>query len=272
MKLSNGSATTSQTSGLDPAWSGILQGLGTSAAQVAQQPYNPYQGPMVANQSPLQTQAAQGFQGLMANPAFGQAQNTYSQAQDRSMNPFMDQIGGRVTTQVTDAYNRATNGTRSNYNSPGNFGSARQNLAQDRNDVNLSTGLADGLGSLYGGEWTNMQNRALQGAQGTQGLASTYANILGSGMQAGNTGRNYEQQVIDANRQSFDQANNYGRDQLNWLTGLFGNLSGSAPRTSTTTGPGASQVGQGLAGAMLASNMMGYRGGSGSGGGGGKGG
>lgn len=251
--MSSGGAQTTQTSGLDPTMQGILSGLATTGAQVAQQPYNPYQGPMVANLSPLQQQASQGYGDLLNNPAWGQAQNTYSQAQNKDMNPFMDQIGGRVTSQVTDAYNRATAGNRATFNSSGNFGSARNNIAQDGTDKNLATGLADGLGSLYGSEWTNTQNRALQGAQGAQGLASGYGQALGSAMQAGNTQRGYEQQVIDANRGSFNDANNYQMNQLKDFAGLFGQLQGGAPRTTTTTGPGSDPFMQALGAYTIAS-------------------
>jgi hypothetical protein len=258
--MSGGSTTSTQTSRLPPEYAGILSGFGNAAAQAMQQPYQQFNGPRVAELSGLQNQSAQGYQNLLANPAWGQAQNTYSNMQNGSMNPFMDQIGGRVTKQVTDAYNQATNGTRTAFNDVGNFGGSGQNIAQDRNDKNLSTGLADGLGSLYGGEWNNMQGRMLQGAQGSQGLAGAYGNALGSAMQAGNTQRGFDQQVIDANYGDWQTANNYPWEQLNRGAGIFSQLQGGAPRTTTTTGPGADRTSQGLGIAMLANQMGGNSG------------
>lgn len=243
--MSNGSATTTQTSG-SPALEGILSGFGNAVNQAINMPYQPYGGPRVANLSPLQQQAIGNYGGLISDPSWGQAAQTYSNAQTGGMNPYMKQVGQTVVDDATKAYQQATADTLRRSNTPGNLNSARSQLAQGQNDTNLARGLSQGLGGVYSQAFDNQQNRALQGAQGAQNLGGAYSNILNNATQAGNTTRNYEQSVIDALYGDFQNANNYPWEQLQRGAGIFGQLQGGAPRTTTTTGPGSDPVAQGL--------------------------
>lgn len=218
-------------------------------------PYQQYQGPRVANLSPLQNNVMGAYSGMINDPSWNQAQQTYSNAQNPSMNPYLQQVRDTAVADTTKAYNQATQGTRSSYNTPGNFGSAGQGLAQDHNDQNLARGLAQGLGGINAQEFDTQQNRMIQGAQGQQGLASAYSGILNNGAQAGNMQRGFDQQVIDAMYGDFQNANNYPWQQLQNGAGIFGQLQGGMPRTTTTTGPGADPVAQGLGMWALGNSM-----------------
>ncbi len=252
--MSSGGATTTQTSG-SPTLEGILSGFGGAVNQAVNMPYQQYQGPRVANLSPLQQQAIGNYGGLINDPSWNQIAQTYSNAQTGGMNPYMKQVGDTVVNDATKAYQSATADTLRRSNTAGNFGSARAGLAQDQNDTNLARGLSQGLGSVYSQAYNDQQNRALAGAQGAQGLAGSYSNILNNATQAGNTTRNYEQSVIDALYGDFQNANNYPWDQLSRGANIFGQLQGGAPRTTTTTGPGADPVAQGLGAWALGSSL-----------------
>jgi hypothetical protein len=239
---------------------GILSGFGNAVNSAINLPYQQYQGPRVANLSPLQNQAIGNYSGLISDPSWQQAQNTYSDAQNGSMNPYMQQVGQTVIADTTNAFNHATAGTRSAYNTPGNFGSARQGIAQDTNETNLARGLSQGLGGVYSNAYDNMQNRRIQGANGSQQLAGTYGNALNNSIQAGNTSRNFDQNVIDALYGDWQSANNYPWQQIERGANVFGQLQGGAPRQTTTTGPGSDRVSQGLGLWALGNNLGGSSG------------
>jgi hypothetical protein len=93
-------------------------------------------------------------------------------------------------------------------------------------------------------------------------LAGQYSGILGNAMQAGDVPRRFDQQVIDANRDDWREANDYPYSQLQRVSGALGPLFGAAPRTTTMTGPGSDPIAQGLGTWQLA-NMLGGGGKSG---------
>lgn len=261
--MSSGNATTSRTEGLSPQFGPYLQQYAGALGQVAGLPYQQYNGPRVANLSGLQRQSLGGYGNLLGSSGWGEAGQTLSDLGSGSMNPFTDQVVNRVQRPVIDAYNSATAGNTSRFNSPGNFGSDRQNLAQGRAERNLSQGLGDATGQLYANAYESNQQRRL-GAVGAAGnLASTYGSLLGSGMQAGDIPRQQQQSVYDALYGDFNRAQQYPESRLNILSGGLGALNGAAPRDTTTTGPGSDRVAQGV-GMLALSNSLG-KGGSGSG-------
>src|SRR5689334_5166511 len=105
--MSSGGATTTQTSG-SPVLEGILSGFGNAVNQAINMPYQQYQGPRVANLSPLQQQAIGNYGGLINDPSWNQIAQTYSNAQTGGMNPYMKQVGDTVVADTTNAYNHAT--------------------------------------------------------------------------------------------------------------------------------------------------------------------
>ncbi len=236
---------------------GILSGFGNAASQAMQMPYQQFTGPRVAELSGLQRQSMGGFGSLLGDPNWSTAASTYGSLAKDGGGADWSAAKAAVTSDVTDAYNRATNGTRSSYNTPGNFGSARSNLAQDRNDTKLARGLSQGLGSIDAQANEAAQNRRLQAASGIGGLGTTYGNLLGSAAQIGNMQRGFDQQVIDANYGDWTRANDYPWEQLSRGADIFARLQGAAPRSTTTSGPGADPVAQGLGYYALANSIGG---------------
>lgn len=254
--MSGGNQTSTQTSGLDPSIAGILSQFAGAAQGAMNMPYKQFNGPRVANLSPVTQQAIGAYGGLMNSGGWNQSGATIDDLMSSNMNPYTDQVVNRATQATRDAFNSATAGTRAAYNTPGNFGSARQGLAQDRQEENLARGLGDATGALYQSGWNNMQNTRANAVGLGNNLASTYSGILGSALNAGNTQTQQEQNVINANYGDWQTANNYPWQQLQNGAGIFGQLQGAAPRTTTTTGPGANPISQGL-GTIMLGNYLG---------------
>lgn len=213
-------------------------------------------GPRVADLSPLQNQAQGGYADLLNSPGWGQAGQTLSDLSSGSMNPYTDQVVNRVQRPVIDAYNQATAGNTARFNSAGNWGSARQELAQGRAERNLAQGLGDATGQLYSNAYENSQQRRLGAVGAAGGLASNYSGLLGSATQAGDIPRQQQQSVIDALYGDFNRVAGWPEHQLGLLSQGVGALSGVAPRDTTTVGPGADRVSQGV-GMLALSNAIG---------------
>lgn len=262
--MSNSSATTSQTSGLSPDYASILQGFGGQAMGAMQLPYQNYQGPRVANLSPLQTSALSGYRGLLSGtPSMRGAEGMLTETLNgNGGNPFTEQVVNRATQGAKDQFNSSVGGIRRSFNSAGGWGSDRQNLALDREEQNLSRGLADATGSLYANAYESERGRQMQAASLAPTLANTYSGILGGALNAGDVQRRQDQTYIDANYGDWMRANDYPWTQLERGAGILGTAMGGAPRTTTTTGPGSDRVAQGV-GLMQLANYFG----SGSGGG-----
>lgn len=254
--MGSGSNSSTQTTGMPPEYSAILQNLGNAASQAIQMPYQQYMGPRVANLSPLQQQSMGGYSGLLSDPSWNQAQSTYSNMQTGGMNPYLKDVEGVAIKDATDAYNNATMATLRRSNTPGNLNSARADMAQNMNDQALARGLTQGIAGIRANAFESSQNRALQGAQGAGNLAQLYSGILGNAAHAGDMQRGFDQQVIDTNYGDWQRANDYPWTQLQRGADLFGTLAGGAPRTTTTTGPGRDPVATGL-GIWALGNQMG---------------
>lgn len=250
-------ATSSSTSGLSSAAAPYLADYGQLIQNFAQRPFQNYQGPMVANLSPLQQQAIGGYSAVMPGAAstFGNAANQINATlTGQGGNPFTDSVVARTEKPVLEAYNAATAGTRANFNDAGGVGSARSGIAQDLNDRNLAQGLGDAVGNLYSNAYENERNRQMQAAGMVPSLASGASGFLNNAIQAGDIPRQQQQQVMDALRQQWENAYNYPLTQLQGVGSAIAPLFGALPRTSTTTGSPPDPVQQGL-GILALGNM-----------------
>jgi hypothetical protein len=226
-------------------------------------PYTPYTEQRVADLSPLQSQAIQGFSSLgqAAIPYLGQAANTLSGFVNGNANPFQDQVANRVTRGVTDAYNQAVSQTTGRFNTPGNFDSARHQLARELDQRALSTGLGDALGNVYSTGYENAANRALSSVGALGGLLSGATGALATGLQAGNIPRQQQQSLLDSLYGDFQEQRNYPWQQIQNAASLLG--TGSRAGGSTTSSvQGYDPVSQGL-GVMQLASSMGSKGGNG---------
>jgi hypothetical protein len=253
------SATTSQTSGLSGAQP-YLDQYANLVTNAVDRPPPQYMGPRVANLTPLQNQAIGGYSDIlgqlpgMASPAIGMLNNTIA---GNGGNPFTSQVVGAMQKPVIDAYNAATAGTTGRFNTPGNFGSDRMQMAQGRNDYNLSRGLADATGQLYSNAYEAERGRQMQAPGILGGLLGTGSQFLNNATTAGDLPRQVQQRSMDALYGDFQNVANWPTTQLQTAANAIGPLFGALPRTTTTTGPQGDPVQQGLGLLALGSMFFG---------------
>lgn len=249
-----------------PSW---LQDYGRSlldaGSQAAQQPYQPYGQQRVADLSPLQSQSLAGIQGLGAAsiPYLGQAASSLSGMLSGDMNPYAQQVGDRTAHSVTDAFNAATAGTSGRFNSPGNWGSERHGMADERNARALSTGLGDAYATAYGNAYQNAQTNKLGAASGLGSLLNTGLQGLTTGLNAGNVQRQQQQSLLDSLYGDFTEQRDYPWQQIQRFGSLLG-VGGGAAGSNTARTQNYDPISQGL-GLMQLGSGMSNKGGSGSG-------
>lgn len=240
------------------------QGIASAAAQAAQQPYQPYTQQRVADLSPLQQQALGGFSqlGQAALPYMGQAANTLGGFIGGDSNPFQQQVADRVTRGVTDQYNNAVSQTSGRFNSPGNFGSARQAMADELNQRALATGLGDSLGGVYSSGYENAANRSLQSVGQLGSLFNTGTGALSTALNAGAVPQQNQQQLLNSLYSDFTEQRQYPWTQLQNAAGLVAPIFGGSMGSTQTTQQSYSPVSQGL-GVLSLANQAGNKGGNG---------
>jgi hypothetical protein len=244
------------------------QGILSGGAQQAQQPYQPYTQQRVADLSPLQQGALNGYGqlGQAALPYAGQAASTLSGFMNGDSNPYQQQVIDRMTRGVTDQYNNAVSQTTGRFNSPGNFGSVRQGMADEMNQRALATGLGDATGQVLSSGYENAANRALQSVGALGGLANTGVSALGSALTAGAVPQQQQQQLLSSLYGDFQEQRQYPWTQLQNAAGLLTGARGATGQTQTSV-QGYDPVSQGVGLAQLASQKGGAGGSSGSKGG-----
>lgn len=224
---------TTQVTGPNPLTAPYQNNLYGAAMQLANRPYQQWQGPTVAGLSDIQMQALQGIQGQMGgNPMMQQAQGLLGGLMQGGGNPFMDQMIGDVTEQARRAYASATSGISDRFRNPNSFGNSRHAMMQDRANEAFSRGLGSALGQLQYGAHSDGLDRQMRAAQMAQGLQGQQFSQLMQGLQAGSIPQMLQQRVIDDARGEFREANNYPRETLSWLNNI---LSGSGSQTTTNT-------------------------------------
>lgn len=103
---SSGTSTTSPN-----PYAGNIYGQALyNALNVASQPYEPYQGQMVAGYTPSQIAASQGFQNAvgMSSPYYTAAQDLYNQGLQYQQNPMMGTAQNYYAQGINSAYNPMT--------------------------------------------------------------------------------------------------------------------------------------------------------------------
>lgn len=262
--MSSGGQTSTTTSG-PPEWlsqygPGIAEMIGGSIGQ----PYEPYGGRRVAPLSPMQQGALYGAEGAMWGSPGTQAgeEYAYNTMMGGSVNPFMDQVAGRVRGQVTDAYHDATSRNSAVFNRPGSFGSSAHRQEQDVTDTNLSRGLGDALSGVYERGFEADQGRRMQAAQFSQQASNNALSRFGQGLQLGDIERGYGQTLLDSAYGDFTEARDYPWSQLERAARVAGPMKGGAGQQSVTQGPGPDRVSQGL-GTYALARSMGNKGGTG---------
>jgi hypothetical protein len=141
----------------------------------------------------------------------GQVNPTMSEYQK---NPYLDQMAAGITQQMNDNWSRnLAPSIRSGAMAAGGFGGSRQGVVEANGLNDLNKTLGQSLTSLYGQDYTNDRNRALQKYSADQGYNLGMAN------------NNLGFANLDSNNAQFGQnlALNTLNSQYNWAQGGVNN-------------------------------------------------
>lgn len=250
----NSTTTTQQV----PEWlSGAAQGFLQQAGGVSQLPYENYNGPRVANLSPMTRDAMGGYYGMMGGtPYTGAAGDMLTETlRGGGMNPYMDGVADRITADATRAYNDATGSVTARFNRPGNFAGSAHQDAQQRTNESFARGLGDALAPVYQGGYENERGRQMQAAGLSSGLYDSQLRGLQGGAQLGDMDRMNQQALFDSQYGDWREFRDWPEHQLGVFGNALGAVTGAAPRNSTTTGPGPDRLSQGF-GTLMLGNML----------------
>jgi len=247
--------TTTSTSAY-PDWAQpYAAGFLNQAQQVTNQPYQQYQGSLVAGMSPYQDQAYQGIanRAMQGSPTMSAANGTLQNTLNGSFLGGNPQLQGQIDMAQGDLVRQWNNVAKPQWDTTmqqsGSFGNSGVAQAQ----AMAQEGLQRQLGNID----TTMRSNNYNTERGYQNqalsLAPTYANQdytdLNNMAQAGQQYQTNQQKQLDAGYQQYLDARNYQTNQL----GVFGNALTSAvgtQGTQTQTQPGMS-TGSQLAGGAV---------------------
>jgi hypothetical protein len=231
-----------------------------------------FPGQTVAGQSGYTTQAYQNManRAMQGNPLMGQAGGEVSKMLsgaylDPNNNPGFQGALSAAVRPITDAFrDEVMPGIDSSFSSAGRYGSGLQREAYSDANQDLARGIGDVSSNMafnnYGMERGNMMN-ALGMAPGF--AANDYKDISMLGL-AGQGMDEYQQRIIDAERERYDY--NANKD-MSWLSNYVGLLGGAPPPSTTGTvttpapNPWATALGLGLQGASMLGGFGGMGGG-----------
>jgi len=196
--------TSAQTTSAPPEWmQQLLQQYLQQASNVANKPYQQYEGMQVAPFTPLQEQAFGGIQDTMyGSPAMDASQGFLANliANGGGPNGGLEGVLSRTRRGVTDAYDAATGRTTAMFNEPGQWGGSAHMQAVKGNQDALAQGLGDAEAGLRYQDYTGDLQRRMSAAGMAPQLATTQQNLFANGLNAGNYQQNYGQALVDAQR------------------------------------------------------------------------
>lgn len=258
------------------------------------QGYQQYGGERVAGLDPYQDKALSGINDMASRPeampdvwagrqqnadtaqgkflnqnAFAQQQNLYGGMES----PYFQKMVQSGLGDMADAYQRGTaSQTNALMNMSGVLGGGDHMKAVSNNQAAFAKQAGDFTNQMYNQQydrsgqmdesrlqrgmnaWENERGRMLQGAQqgmGGQALSSDLYNQL---MNAGGMRRGVQQQRNDVGWQNFQDQQNYGRNQLDWMGNFLSRAQGGIGGQVNMYGGGG---GSNAAGA-LGTALMGY--------------
>lgn len=264
--------TTSETSTSElPSWAApYVPGLLSSAAKIAQQPYQAYGGERFAGLNPLENQGYTAIGGLgpssylgnaagMAGAAGTAAANvgtnyanmaTDPAAMQKYMSPYMQNVVDQQKMGAIRDYSRQIPGMQAQGIRAGARGGTREALLQSENQRNLQQQLqgiqATGSQQAFQNAQQAQQFGAglgLQGIQSSLGAAQVLGGLGGQqfdqqlrAAQAKQAGgmqmRGLEQQRLDAMYQDWQNQRQYPQNQANFMANI---IRGGSPTTSSTS-------------------------------------
>lgn len=233
----------------------IGQYLG-SASDLASRPYEQYQGPRVAPFTGLQNQAFQGIGQSMNDPGLSAAQGfTYNMLNGApGSNPYLNGILSAGQDSIKDAYSNITGDITHRFNSPGSWGGSAHALTQEGANKTLAKELGNLEQQVRYGDFNNSLNRQMTAAPLAMQLAQGQQGLYQGGLGAGNLQQSYGQALMDSMYGDWNNANNYGWQQLGHFGTALGTALGNAGTQQTTqegNNPWGNALGLGLLGYSL---------------------
>lgn len=152
-------------------------------------------------------------------------------------NPYLDQAVRRAQSSVVDQFNNMVKPqTESAMVNSGSFGNSGLQQTLQNQQIAAGKQLGDIASQMYGQDYQDSNNRALQAAQ----LAPQYANAQYNDAQqllnAGSYARNFDQQRKDFAYNQFQDQQNLPYKQLGAMSGVFGSNLGGTSTTQTSGG------------------------------------
>ena len=252
-------STSTQQTSADPRAQALYTDVLSRAEAAAQQPYQAYQGQLVAGFTPDQLAAMQGVrdvQGayapyLQTAAAYGQRAGEYITPSDiqRAMSPYIQDVVGSTVEQANRQYLKAMSQLRGTEAQQGAFGGTRAavaeaNLAAEQ-QANREKLIADLMNKGYTQAVAQAQaDRAAagQGAQIMQGIAGYEQALPLAGynqlLQTGGLQQQLAQQQLAVPYQQFLQQQAYPYQQAQWLASIgqgIGPLLGGTSTGQSTT-------------------------------------
>lgn len=224
------SKTTTSTSKLDPQAQAYRDKIYGAAQKAAGQPLTQFAGPEVAGVNGLSTDAAAGYR--KGGSLFGlgvDAMGGNQEAFSKFFNPYQDNVLNAVQRQTGEAARHARMDIGDEATLASAFGGDRHGVAE---------GVA--TGDIYKAGGDRMADLTYQGFNDANARAAQAANLgfgaLGAGAGMGDYFRQIQQQQLDANKNKFNEARDWGVRNLGILkSGMEGTPYG---QTSTEKKPG----------------------------------
>ncbi len=216
---------------MQPFNQSYLQG----AFNVANRPYQQYQGMRVAPFTQGQQQAFNGIYGSMGGSQGTQAANQYLTGLLGGQGSFdLNGVIDAASRDVTSRYNQATAGITDRFNNPGNWGGARHQLAQADAGQALARGLGDANANARLQAYQFDQNQRMQAANLANTLQNSQMQNWMQGLNAGNYERQYGQGLLDVAHQDWQNQWDYPNQQVERLGNALG-IGQRGAGTNTTT-------------------------------------
>ncbi len=229
--------TTTQ-SGPPPWYQQMLQGFYPGAFNIANRPYQQYQGPQVAGMSSITQNALNGVQGSMYGTPATQAGNQFlTGLLGNSSNPYIDQMASSITSDANRQMDSRMSDINSIFSNPNSFGTSRHGLAVGDAVTDFGKGIASSLGNLRYGAFNDDLNRRMAATSLAESGANSNMNRYMQGAQAGDIPRQIQQQFYDQGQRNFNDWRNYPQQQASWLGGMFGVGNPGSQSTQTTPNP-----------------------------------
>ncbi len=259
------------------------QGLINQGTQVAQQPLQQYQGPVVAGFNPTQQtafsevnqaqgaalpylNAAQTYLGTGATPVMNSVQSFSPQALAQYENPYTAQVTQSTQNLLNNQNAQQFNQANAAAASAGAFGGDRELVLEAQMAQQQQLAEAPTLANIQNQGFTGaeqqlntQQNLQLQGASASDWLAQNAAGLeseLGTTAQnsllsganaelgAGNLQQSLEQTELNVPIEQFQQQQAFPYATTNFLAGLVEGAGPGEGGTATTTTPGPNALGE----------------------------